>query len=964
MSIQFLLDQLLALSDLEEQKYLLHQSPALLNDHTAHTIKKKADKLLGSNVQSSLEIAEVLAYMAELTANPLYQALGFLAEANARSIGLGEYQLALECYDHAAKIYQENNCPADQAKAQVAKIWSLACLSRYDEAIETGKWASHVLEAHQEWLPLARLTENLGIIRGRLGEDEAALALFDRARALYTELVPDGKSQIPGVEINRTVVLTNLGQFDAAIQAGKTAYEILSEEKAKIRAAHAQENLAVTYFVLGRYNEALENLDQVQEIFLADGRKRSAIRVELLVSDCLLQLRRFADVLEKCQQVREHFTELGTRLEVGQAMRNEAVAYIGLQQYEKAWISLNEAQNLFELEGNEIEVTLVRLEKATVLHDQHKYRESFQLAQDCVEMFAARDLPLEEAQARLIAARAATSLAEYENAQQLVYQALAISEIKNIQTLLYRSYRLLGLLNEAQNDGPQAFATYAKAVEALEQLRGRMMMEFRTAFVEDKQTAYEDIVSLCLDLDRPLKGLEYVERAKSRVLVELISHRVTLGIQVRNKSDQPLVSELMNLRAKRDQLYRRWERNEEFRTRGALSTDGDLQREQQAVLTLENQINLLWNRLLVRHADYARDAALWKIHTEPIQPYLASDTLVLEYFIARQQLIIFLVTSDSVQVARFPIDITHIQDLLGFFQLNMNAVATSNLAQIPSLVTNAQVLLKQFYALLLKPVHHIFRTYSKLIIVPHGLLHYLPFHAFYDGEAFLLEQHAISYLPGASLLRHCHETPPSTSGFYAFGHSYKGHLPHAVQEARTIATQFDGETFLNDEATVSNLQKIAADCSILHMAVHGDFRPDNPLFSGLALADGWLTTLDVFNLQLKASLVTLSACQTGQNVIGGGDELLGLMRAFFASGASSLLLSLWAVEDRSTAQIMMTFYDRLADGWDKSVALRYAQQQLIHRRVDDNDELAEAYTHPYFWAPFFLVGHSGPLSRS
>ena len=76
---------------------------------------------------------------------------------------------------------------------------------------------------------------------------------------------------------------------------------------------------------------------------------------------------------------------------------------------------------------------------------------------------------------------------------------------------------------------------------------------------------------------------------------------------------------------------------------------------------------------------------------------------------------------------------------------------------------------------------------------------------------------------------------------------------------------------------------------VLHLATHADFRPDNPLFSGLALADGWLTTLDIFNLRLDASLVTLSACQTGRSVIGGGDELLGLMRSFLAAGAASLV---------------------------------------------------------------------------
>jgi CHAT domain-containing protein len=189
----------------------------------------------------------------------------------------------------------------------------------------------------------------------------------------------------------------------------------------------------------------------------------------------------------------------------------------------------------------------------------------------------------------------------------------------------------------------------------------------------------------------------------------------------------------------------------------------------------------------------------------------------------------------------------------------------------------------------------------------------------------------------------------------AIGHSHGGRLPYAAQEARETAALFDGQVFLEDQATVTALRQAAPGCRILHLAAHGDFRPDNPLFSGLALADGWLTTLDIFSFRLRASLVTLSACQTGRNVVGGGDELLGLMRAFLSAGAASLVLTCWAVEDRSTARLMEAFYQKLAGGWTKGQALRHAQLQFLQ-----GQEGAD-YGHPYFWAPFFLVGNAGPL---
>jgi CHAT domain-containing protein len=250
------------------------------------------------------------------------------------------------------------------------------------------------------------------------------------------------------------------------------------------------------------------------------------------------------------------------------------------------------------------------------------------------------------------------------------------------------------------------------------------------------------------------------------------------------------------------------------------------------------------------------------------------------------------------------------------------------------------------------------KAYRFLAIVPHGLLHYLPFQALFDGREYLLERYQVSYLPGASFLRYVSEaaarghTVADVGACISLGNTNQGRLPYTVEEAADVAHILGGEALLEQRATLESLRTAAANSLVIHMATHGDFRPDNPLFSGLSLADGWLTTLDIFNLRIRASLVTLSACQTGRSVVGGGDELLGLMRSFLAAGAASLVTTLWAVEDRSTASLMHNFYSRLVAGKTKGAALRSAQLALMK----DPD-----YSHPYFWAPFFLVGDPGKL---
>jgi CHAT domain-containing protein len=958
MAFQNLTEQLLELPDAEAQRQFLQAHVFLLDDEVANALKGQADQFLRSDIQRSLETAALLFYMAELTGDPLYRALGLLAEANARSIGgLGEYQRAVELYDEAAEVYQTHGRLVDQAKAQVGKVFSLAYLGRYDEALDIGHWASAILERHDQWRPLATMTMNLAIVHGRQGEDAKALTLFDRARQIYHQLGKEGKPFLPWVEQNRAIVLRNLGRFEASIRASQTAWEMLAQLGQKAETGRAQKNLAFTYFVLGRYNEALELLDQARDVFLSDGRQSDAIMVELNVSDCLLQLRRFNDVVDKCRRFRDLFTEFGTRREVAQATLNEAVAYAGLHRYDEALALLAEARRLFEQEGNRVRVAGADLETAAVLRHLNRFEESLATAQSCAGVFQAHDLPVREAQAYLMAARAATALQRHRLAHQLVTQALAVGKAKAILSLVYQCHHLLGTLAQARGDRQEALLEYDRAIQELERLRGQLMIEFRADFVEDKKVVYEDAVSLCLDLALPQRGLEYAERAKSRALFDLLAYRLDLSIRARNARDSHLVDELVRLRAERDRLYRRWETKQEFAVRGWASNGN--QQVRQEVLALEKRIEELWHTLLIRNADYARDASMWQVRTEPIQPYLGPETLLLEYFIARGELIAFVVTSENVEMRRLPADLARIQHLLQFLWLNLKAVPKSDPGRVPSLTANAQGLLQQLHQLLVAPLDEVLAAYSQLIIVPHGPLHYLPFHALHDGESFLLERHATSYLPGASLLRYCKEARPATSQVLALGHSRDGALPYAIKEAQSVAAILDGQIVLETEATPARLRAMVPHCRVLHLAAHGDFRPDNPLFSGLALSDGWLTTLDIFNLPLKASLVTLSACQTGRNVVGGGDELLGLTRAFLYAGAASLVLSLWAVEDRSTAQLMTTFYGRLAQGQIKGAALRDAQLQFI--RGQNGHDSTALYAHPYFWAPFFLVGDTGSL---
>jgi tetratricopeptide (TPR) repeat protein len=954
--------QWLALSEGEAREQFLAAHAGPLDDEMAQALKDRATRLLRSDVQRSLEVTRLLLRLAEEGGNPLHRALGLLAEANACSIGgLGEYQRAVALYDEAADIYRAHGCPVEEAKTQIGKLYSLAFLGRYTEAVEVGRWAGEVLAAHEQWRLLVNLTLNLAVVHGRQRADAEALAQFDRARALCERLGREGRPTLQLVEQNRAVVLRNLGRFDQSIQASRAAGALAESLGHRGELARVKETLAYTYLLLGRYNEALALLDEARDIFLADGRTSEATDAELVTSTCLLQLRRFEEVLETCRRLRARFAEQGTRREAADATLNEALAHAGLQQHAEALASLDEAREIFQQEANPVRVAGVDLETASVRYRLGEHKASLAAAQACAEVFRGNDLPVLEAEANLVAARSANAMERHGEADRLVRQALALGEDKDLPALTYQCRRVLGAQAEARGDRRKAAAEYDRAIEALERLRGRLMVEFRAGFLEDKQAVYEDMVCMCLDLGQPERGLAYAERAKSRALIDMLAAGLELCIEPRNEGDRRLVDELTTLKAERDRLYRRWQVQAGAAVHGWAGGNGGDAQQQAEILALEKRITDLWHRLLVHNADYARDAGLWQVQVDPPQPYLDADTLLLEYFSTREELVAFLVTAGGVQARRLPADPGRVQRLLQLLWLNLRSVPRSSPDRMASLTANVRALLQQLHGALVAPFAEALADYSRLVVVPHGPLHYLPFHALHDGRAYLLERHVINYLPGSSLLRYCQGARHGDGELLAVGHSFGGALPHAVEEAQAVAAMLGGRVVVEQEATPTRLELWAAGCRVLHLATHGDFRPDNPLFSGLALAGGWLTTLDIFRLRLEASLVTLSACQTGRSVVGGGDELLGLMRAFLYAGAASLVLTLWAVEDRSTAELMASFYGQLAHGWGKGAALRQAQLAFALGQWAGDGREAKAYTHPYFWAPFYLVGDAGPL---
>ncbi len=170
--------------------------------------------------------------------------------------------------------------------------------------------------------------------------------------------------------------------------------------------------------------------------------------------------------------------------------------------------------------------------------------------------------------------------------------------------------------------------------------------------------------------------------------------------------------------------------------------------------------------------------------------------------------------------------------------------------------------------------------------------------------------------------------------------------PHIEDEVKAVASVLpDAEVYVGPAATLEVLREKGSQSRFVHIATHGWFRQDNPMFSSISLGNSELSLFDLYHLSLPCELVTLSGCGTGLNVVVGGDELLGLKRGLLYAGAQGVMLTLWDVHDQSTAEFMKLFYERLQRDSNKAKAAQYAMA-----------EIRRSYPHPFYWAPFVLVG--------
>ena len=520
---------------------------------------------------------------------------------------------------------------------------------------------------------------------------------------------------------------------------------------------------------------------------------------------------------------------------------------------------------------------------------------------------------------------------------------------------------------------------FERAMDIVETLRTFLETEdVRSSFFEDKAQIYADAALVQLKLGRIDDAFHTAERARARAFLDL------LGTWAGLSKNQELVAAEMNFQRKIAEL------------RLAIAEDDETEEadeRHEEIQALQKDYHQFLAKVSRESGEQSSLVTVQPLRLRQVQELLEPEQTLLEYFVTAEKTYLWTVTREHSQMTIM--DVTRKE-----LSAKLNALRQA-IAEIEPVEKYREVA-GDLYRRLVAPARPFIRG-KEIVIVPHDVLHYLPFQALNDSDGrYLVEDYGLHYLSSASLLKFTKEKNAAltrtTPGFarqmekvLALGNPDLGNsrksLQYAGIEAREIKALYPQATiYVETEATEDNAKRWSPLNDVLHFASHAELNENDPLSSAVLLAksdkeDGRLEVREIFGMDIKANLVVLSACETGLGKLSSGDELVGLTRAFIYAGTPSVVASLWNVEDSSTAQLMASSYKNLKT-MTKVEALRQAQLQLIRGNVNSDllarrgiggvGKLGEtpaakapgqgpagmsiSTSHPYFWAPFILVG--------
>jgi len=753
-----------------------------------------------------------------------------------------------------------------------------------------------------------------------------AIIYLDRAEAVRTEI---GDLINLGRTIHvKAAALEQSGQFEKALDYFKKSYDLNLRSGDKVRMAQAMMYSGDILNNTGKYPEALDHLEKSIELY-KDLKSRSGEgNILSQVGFVYSNLGDLNTAIEKINEAAEIMKEVNNMKGLAGVYNHFGIVLRDAGRLEKALEYYNLSYEIYNQQEDKTLILPLLSNIGTVYMDLKDYVRAEDFHKRGLQISREINAKVEEAHFLLNLANEQTLLKKLDEAKVNYDLALEIAKSLHSPDLTWRILAGMAEYSEQKGDFIKAVELNDSALKILEGMRNTLQTkEQKASFMASERYVYEDIIGLMESLHEKDKtngydklAFSYAERSKSRVLLDLLSEsaintgKVAIGIIDTVYYDQQLPKPV----------------------------------------TLDEIKALCPDR----------------------------KTVIFEYSVGDSSSCLWVITKSGHKLFKIPAR-KKLQDQIETIRFGL----LDPRQNVSEFFTQAGTSL---YQELIKPAEPFLLKKSKLIIIPDGILNYLPFEVLltdnkqitpgtsFQDIPFLVKKYPVSYGQSASVLKTLISKPAKKEGsevdskkLFAFGDplyedtSFNSQVKYprlefTSKEIENIASFFPGESsdiYLRNKATEENLKRNTElnKFKYIHFATHGLINEDKPDLSSLVLTsgknsgeDGILQAAEIFNLKLNADLVVLSACQTGLGKLVRGEGMVGLTRAFMYAGTPSVVVSLWSVSDISTAALMGEFYKNLIKNkLSKTDALRKAQLTLMSD---------EKYAHPFYWAPFILIG--------
>lgn len=940
-----LIDQLLQEGLNLDVELFIAKYPALRERETILALADAVNRIAREDVSRAEGLAQLVQKLAEFSCDKLCRARAHRAVGNIRVLR-GEYAVALNNFQESCDLFREIEEEIEEAKTLSSSLQPLIYLGRYPEALERAERARQIAKHHHNEVLLARVQVNFGNILHRQDRFDEAVSHYKQALATLEKL--DEHRDCAIAWMNIAVCYISMGDSQNAEHAYQQARSISERENMPTILAQADYNIAYLHYNRGEYTRAIQLYKQTRAYCECVSDQYHMALCDLDQAEMYLELHLNAEAIQLGHRARDSFDRMNMHYEAA-----KATAWLGVGAYQenKAFQALDffaQAQTAMGQEHNTAWIATLDFYKAIVLGQEGRLHEALRACRAAQDVFSAFPNSHKTVYADLFRASIEVRLGKIVEAAKLSKAALKVAEKSESPFLLSQSLCIQGQIEEAQNSIVAARESYRTALQSLEKAPPRTNTQgFKLSLPRNQFEVYEALVALSFVpawSPADLEGVfEIAEKAKSRELAELLSFRAnTLPTPSRNRSR--LVEKVKELREGLNWQYRR---ADEADFQPAVTPSRNTQSLHTVIRNQEEALMKAMNELRVTEEEFHALQAASIIPLDKVRSVLRDDELILEFHQARDVIYIFLVGRNDMHA--LPLTRTGaVRDLLRslkgqFSRFDIGRDYEQRFAQ--SLFDGVRGNLAALYRELIDPISHRLKDY-RLIIVPDGPLHYLPFHALFDGTQYLGENHVVSYAGSSSLyyLSSSRQTPLQEHNLLLSPEDKDGHrVGPRLEKALTNVRAFSGV-----QANVSTLEKHGPGSGTIHLDTRLRVRSDNPLFSTFSLGDKELSILDTYHLRLPCSLIGLTGTGPGLRPSGNGEEIHVLARGLEYAGAQTLLMPLWDVAGTSIDRFFTEFYTRAEFDADKPAAF----QESVAR-------VREEFPNPYYWSPYILRGKTG-----